>query len=34
MVPYALGQNVDFLKDKGPILEKFNLEKFLNNNKE
>ena len=33
MVPHALGQKVDFLKDKGPILEKFNLEKFLSNNK-
>ena len=33
MVPYALGQKVDFLKDKGPILEKFNSEKFLNNSK-
>ena len=33
MVPYALGQKVDFLKDKWPILEKFNSEKFLNNSK-
>ena len=33
MVPYALNQKVDFLKDQGPILEDFNLKKFLNNDK-
>ena len=33
MVPYALGQKVDFVKDQGPILENFNLKKFLDNNK-
>ena len=33
MIPYALNQKVEFLKDKGPILEKFNFEKFLNNDK-
>ena len=33
MVPYALNQKVEFLKDKGPVLEKFNFEKFLNNDK-
>jgi uroporphyrinogen decarboxylase len=33
MVPYALGQNVNFIKDEGPILSTFNLKKFLNNNK-
>ena len=33
MVPYALGQKVDFIKDKGPVLEEFNSEKFLDNNK-
>ena len=33
MVPYALGQKVDFLENKGPILEKFNSDKFLNNSK-
>jgi uroporphyrinogen decarboxylase len=33
MVPYALNQNVDFIKDQGPVLEVFNLKKFLNNNK-
>ena len=34
MVPYALGQKVDFIKDKGPKLENFNYEKFTNNNVE
>ena len=33
MVPHALNQKVDFLKDQGPILEDFNLKKFLNNDK-
>ena len=33
MVPFALGQNVEFIKGQGPILEKFNLKKFLNNDK-
>tara|TARA_B100001093_G_C26761017_1_gene985686 strand:+ start:141 stop:1094 length:954 start_codon:yes stop_codon:yes gene_type:complete len=33
MVPYALGQSVKFVKDQGPILSNFNLEKFLDNNK-
>ena len=33
MVPYAMGQKVEFTKDKGPILEKFNLKKFLDNDK-
>jgi uroporphyrinogen decarboxylase len=33
LVPYALGQEVKFIKNKGPILSKFQLEKFLNNNK-
>ena len=31
MVPYALGQKVDFIKDHGPVLEEFNFKKFLNN---
>ena len=26
---FALGQNVEFIKNKGPILSDFNLEKFL-----
>ena len=33
LVPYALGQEVNFIKDQGPILSKFELKKFLNNNK-
>ena len=33
MVPYALNQKVEFIKDQGPILEDFNLKKFMNNNK-
>lgn len=33
MVPYGLGQEVEFLKDKGPILSIFNLKNFLTNNK-
>jgi len=34
MVPHGLGQEVIFEKNKGPILSEFNLEIFLNNNKE
>ena len=34
MVPYGLGQEVSFEKDKGPILTHFNLNKFLDNNKD
>ncbi len=33
MVPYALGQKVDFVKKQGPELEEFEQEKFLDNNK-
>ncbi len=33
MVPFALGQKVDFIKNEGPKLENFNFEKFINNNK-
>ena len=33
MVPHATGQKVEFIKDKGPILEKFNIKKFFDNNK-
>ena len=33
MIPYALNQKVEFVKNKGPILEKFNIKKFLNNDK-
>ena len=28
IVPHALGQKVDFIKGKGPILENFNFKKF------
>jgi len=33
MVPFALGQKVDFVKNEGPLLEKFNFKKFLSNDK-
>ena len=33
MVPHATGQKVEFIKDKGPILEKFDKKKFFDNNK-
>ena len=33
MVPYALGQTVEFIKDHGPVLSNFNLKFFLDNNK-
>ena len=33
IVPYTLGQNVEFIKEEGPVLSNFNLEKFLDNNK-
>ena len=29
MVPYALGQQVNFIKNEGPNLSKFNIERFL-----
>tara|TARA_Y100000768_G_scaffold386138_1_gene373824 strand:- start:678 stop:1682 length:1005 start_codon:yes stop_codon:yes gene_type:complete len=32
IVPYALNQKVEFLKNHGPKLETFNFEKFLKNN--
>ncbi len=32
MVPFALGQNVTFLKDEGPQLNQFNYETFSKNN--
>ena len=31
MVPHALNQKVEFIKDQGPVLEDFNFKKFLNN---
>ena len=33
MVPYALGQEVEFIKNDGPNLSKFDQKKFLENNK-
>ena len=30
-VPYALNQKVEFIENRGPILEEFNFKKFLNN---
>ena len=33
MVPYALGQNVEFIKDYGPKLSDFNINNFLDNDK-
>ena len=33
IVPYALGQEVDFIKDQGPKLENFNFKKFNSNDK-
>ena len=33
MVPYALGQEVKFVKNKGPVLSKFEVNIFLNNDK-
>jgi len=31
MVPHALNQKVEFVENRGPILEEFNFKKFLNN---
>ena len=31
LVPYALGQEVSFIENKGPLLSKFDMDKFLNN---
>ena len=32
LVPYALGQSVDFTKDGGPRLNNFNFDQFMSNN--
>ena len=32
LVPYALGQRVDFIKDEGPKLNNFNFDQFMSNN--
>ena len=34
MVPYALGQRVDFIKDFGPKLNEFNFKVFTESNKD
>ena len=34
MVPFGLGQQVNFIKDQGPILSTFNLEHFIEKNNE
>ena len=34
IVPYALGQQIEFVADRGPILSSFNYEKFLDNKNE
>lgn len=33
LVPFALGQEVNFIKNQGPILSEFNIDKFLGNKK-
>lgn len=33
LVPFALGQKVEFVKNKGPILNNFNIKKFFENDK-
>ena len=33
MVPYALEQDVEFIKGEGPVLSDLNIENFLDNNK-
>ena len=33
MIPYALNQKVEFVKNLGPVLGQFDLKKFLNNDK-
>ena len=33
MIPYALGQKVEFIENTGPTLEDFNFKNFLNNDK-
>ena len=33
MIPYALNQKVEFVKNQGPLLEEFNFKKFINNDK-
>jgi len=33
MIPYALNQGVEFVKDQGPVLEEFDFKTFINNDK-
>ena len=33
MIPYALNQKIEFIKNQGPVLEEFDFKKFLNNDK-
>ena len=33
MIPYALNQKVEFVKNLGPVLGEFDFKKFLNNDK-
>ena len=33
MMPYALGQEVTFIKDEGPKLSEFRMDNFSRNNK-
>ena len=33
MTPYALGQNITFIKDEGPKLDKFKVDALMQNNK-
>ena len=33
MIPYALGQDVRFIKNHGPVLSEFSFDVFLDNNK-
>ena len=34
LVPYALGQKVEFVKNHGPILSEFRIERFLENKRD
>ena len=34
LIPYVLGQQVNFIGKDGPALSEFNLEKFINNNEQ
>ena len=34
MTPYALGQNITFIKDEGPMLSRFSIKNLMKNNKD